>query len=98
MEADVPSRKEASHAVPIPFEEFRCLVAEGLEVEEEKVVQEASFVEDLLADSIQLVELPAAHGGGWRRDPHGDGMGGGDGGGRLRAVQGARADGGLTTC
>jgi len=42
---------------PIPFEEFRRIIAEELQVEEEKVVREASFIDDLLADSIQLVEL-----------------------------------------
>jgi acyl carrier protein len=42
---------------PIPFEEFQNIVAEELQVEQGKVVREASFVDDLLADSIQLVEL-----------------------------------------
>ncbi len=42
---------------PISFEEFRQLIARELQVDEEKVVPEASFVEDLLADSIRLVEL-----------------------------------------
>ena len=41
----------------ITFEEFRRIVAEELDVEESDVVPEASFVEDLLADSIQLVEM-----------------------------------------
>jgi len=41
----------------IPFEKFRKLVAEHLEIDEAKVVAEASFAEDLLADSIQLVDL-----------------------------------------
>jgi acyl carrier protein len=42
---------------PIPFEEFQNIVAEELQMEQGKVVREASFVDDLLADSIQLVEL-----------------------------------------
>ena len=42
---------------PIPFEEFRHIIADELQVEKGKVVREASFVDDLLADSIQLVEL-----------------------------------------
>lgn len=41
----------------ITFEEFRRIVAEELDVEEVQVVPEASFTEDLLADSIQLVEM-----------------------------------------
>jgi acyl carrier protein len=41
----------------IPFEEFRRIIAQELQVNEEQVVREASFMEDLLADSIQLVEL-----------------------------------------
>ncbi|MEW6716055.1 MAG: acyl carrier protein [Chloroflexota bacterium] len=46
-----------SPKTPIPFEEFQHLVAEYLQVEEEKVVREASFIQDLFADSIQLVSL-----------------------------------------
>jgi len=42
---------------PIPFDEFRQLLAEGLQVEESKVIPEASFVTDLQVDSITLVEL-----------------------------------------
>jgi acyl carrier protein len=42
---------------PVPFEEFRHIIADELHVEQGKVVREASFVDDLLADSIQLVEL-----------------------------------------
>lgn len=42
---------------PITFEEFRRLIATELNVEESRVVPEASFVEDLFADSIRLVEL-----------------------------------------
>ncbi len=42
---------------PITFEEFRHLVAEELHVEERLVAPEASFVDDLYADSIRLAEL-----------------------------------------
>jgi acyl carrier protein len=41
----------------VTFEEFKGIIARELQVDEGKVVHEASFVEDLLADSIQLVEL-----------------------------------------
>jgi acyl carrier protein len=43
--------------IPITFEEFRRLIAKELHVEESLVVPEASFVENLYADSIRLVEL-----------------------------------------
>jgi|YelNatPaOPRAMG01_1025707.scaffolds.fasta_scaffold194972_2 acyl carrier protein len=42
---------------PISFEEFRRLVAQELQVDEARVVPEASFIADLQADSIRLVEL-----------------------------------------
>lgn len=42
---------------PISFEEFRSIVAKELQVDESKVVPDASFVEDLFVDSIKLVEL-----------------------------------------
>ena len=42
---------------PVSFDDFRRLVAQHLELDETKVVAEASFAEDLLADSIQLVDL-----------------------------------------
>jgi acyl carrier protein len=48
---------ETANDVPFSFEVFRDIIARGLQVEREKVVPEASFVEDLLADSIQLVEM-----------------------------------------
>lgn len=41
----------------IPFDEFKRFLAKELQVEESKVVPEASFVTDLLVDSIKLVEL-----------------------------------------
>ncbi|MGD8245313.1 MAG: acyl carrier protein [Anaerolineae bacterium] len=42
---------------PISFEAFRDIIARELHVERKKVVPEASFVEDLLADSIQLMDM-----------------------------------------
>ena len=44
-------------AARLTFEEFRRIVAEELDVHESQVVPEASFTEDLMADSIQLVEM-----------------------------------------
>lgn len=41
----------------VSFEEFRYIIAEQLQVDVGKVVREASFMDDLLADSIQLVDL-----------------------------------------
>jgi acyl carrier protein len=49
--------KEMSSGIPISFEEFQRIVAKGLQVESEQIVREASFVNDLAADSIQLVEM-----------------------------------------
>ncbi|MEA3375149.1 MAG: acyl carrier protein [Chloroflexota bacterium] len=48
--------KTPSHD-PVCFETFRSMIAQALQVEEENVVRDASFVEDLLADSIRLVEM-----------------------------------------
>ncbi|MCX7680519.1 MAG: acyl carrier protein [Anaerolineae bacterium] len=42
---------------PISFEEFKRLIARELNIEESKIAPESSFIRDLLADSIQLVEL-----------------------------------------
>jgi acyl carrier protein len=42
---------------PVPFEEFKHFLAEELQVEESRVIPEASFVRDLLVDSIKMVEL-----------------------------------------
>jgi acyl carrier protein len=39
------------------FEKFRSIIAEQLGVDVEKVTAEASFTEDLQADSLDLVEL-----------------------------------------
>jgi len=41
----------------ISFEEFKHFLAEQLKIDESKVVPEASFVTDLMVDSISLVEL-----------------------------------------
>jgi acyl carrier protein len=41
----------------LSFDEFRSLVAQKLEVAPELVVPEASFLDDLQADSIQLFDL-----------------------------------------
>jgi acyl carrier protein len=42
---------------PIPLEEFRRVIVQELQMEEGKIVREASLVNDLHADSIQLVDL-----------------------------------------
>lgn len=42
---------------PVSFETFRAMIADALQLDSEDVVREASFVEDLQADSIQLVEM-----------------------------------------
>lgn len=42
---------------PISFEEFRDLVAEELQVDRDDAVREASFLRDLQADSLQLVDM-----------------------------------------
>ena len=42
---------------PITFDEFKHMLADALQVEESKVIPEASFVSDLMVDSIKLVEL-----------------------------------------
>ena len=41
----------------VSFEEFSRFIAQELHIERNRVVHDASFVEDLLADSIQLVAL-----------------------------------------
>jgi len=41
----------------LTFEEFRHFLAQQLQIDESKVVPEASFVTDLMVDSISLVEL-----------------------------------------
>ncbi len=42
---------------PVSFDEFRKIVADELQIDPDKVVLEASFIEDLRADSIQLVSM-----------------------------------------
>ncbi|MGD2156593.1 MAG: acyl carrier protein [Anaerolineales bacterium] len=42
---------------PVSFDEFRKIVADELQIDPHKVVREASFIEDLRADSIQLVSM-----------------------------------------
>ncbi len=41
----------------ISFEEFKHLLARELQVEESRLVPEASFVSDLQVDSIKLVDM-----------------------------------------
>jgi len=41
----------------VSFDEFKHILAEQLKVEEGKVTPEASFIDDLMVDSIQLVDL-----------------------------------------
>ena len=42
---------------PMPFEDFKRILAEELQIEESKIVPDATFLGDLLIDSIKLVEL-----------------------------------------
>jgi acyl carrier protein len=42
---------------PMTFQEFRRIIARELQVDETSVVRDAAFMEDLSADSIQLVSL-----------------------------------------
>lgn len=39
------------------FEEVKAIIVEQLGVEEEKITMEASFIDDLGADSLDIVEL-----------------------------------------
>ena len=39
------------------FEKVKAIVVEQLGVEEEKITKEATFVDDLAADSLDIVEL-----------------------------------------
>jgi acyl carrier protein len=41
----------------LTFEEFTRIVARELEVDEEKIVPEASFFSDLCVDSIRMVDM-----------------------------------------
>ena len=42
------------------FERVKKIVVENLDVEEDKVTEQASFIDDLGADSLDLVELVMA--------------------------------------
>ena len=42
---------------PITFEEFQHMLADVLQMDENQLTPEASFVTDLMVDSIKLVEL-----------------------------------------
>jgi len=42
---------------PITFEEFQHMLADVLQMDENQLTPEASFVNDLMVDSIKLVEL-----------------------------------------
>jgi acyl carrier protein len=46
--------------VPTVFDRLRKIVVDQLGVDEDQVVPEASFVDDLNADSLDLVELTMA--------------------------------------
>ena len=48
---------EQASKKPITFEEFQHMLADVLQMDEEKLVPGASFVNDLMVDSIKLVEL-----------------------------------------
>jgi len=41
----------------LSFEQFREFLAHQLMVDEEKIIPQASFIEDLLVDSIRMVEM-----------------------------------------
>jgi acyl carrier protein len=41
----------------LSFEQFREFLAQELTVDEAKITAEASFIEDLLVDSIRMVEM-----------------------------------------
>jgi len=55
--------REGEHSMVRPscphlsFEQFRQFLAEELTVDEAKITPEASFIEDLLVDSIRMVEM-----------------------------------------
>lgn len=44
-------------ARPLSFAEFRQILAKELLLEEEKLTAEASFINDLLVDSIRMLEM-----------------------------------------
>jgi len=47
----------ATDHAPLSFETFRVMIADALQANKEDIVPEASFTEDLHADSLQLVEM-----------------------------------------
>lgn len=47
---------QSSHP-KLSFKQFRKFLAQELMVEEEKIIPQASFIEDLLVDSIRMVEM-----------------------------------------
>lgn len=48
---------EKTSKVPISFKEFQHMLADVLQIDENQLTSEASFVNDLMVDSIKLVEL-----------------------------------------
>jgi acyl carrier protein len=58
--ADVTTGKEVGTAMATVEERVKKIIAEQLGVEEDEVTPEASFVEDLGADSLDTVELVMA--------------------------------------
>lgn len=48
---------DQSDRARVTFEEFRHIVARELQLDPDQVARDASFTEDLRADSIQLVNL-----------------------------------------
>lgn len=53
----IPAETRSIPTVPTVFERVRAIVVEQLGVEEDEVLAAASFVDDLNADSLDLVEL-----------------------------------------
>lgn len=52
--------KEAKRAMVIDFEKIKKIIVDQLGVDESEVTMEASFVDDLGADSLDTVELVMA--------------------------------------
>jgi len=48
---------DAPHGGPVTFEEFRRLLADELQIEETRLTPEASFLTDLMVDSLKMVEM-----------------------------------------
>jgi acyl carrier protein len=49
--------KRETHVASIPEDRLKKIIAEQLSVSEDEVTPDASFIEDLNADSLDLVEL-----------------------------------------